>query len=101
MDNGLDAVDDEQMIDLIDVAEIAHHQSIGWDGLAVPRREVIEYRHIVSAIEELLDGMAADATRAASHQDACHQFLGEARKYTSFILFLGLFTPNYTTHGEL
>lgn len=73
------SIDHEKMIEVVDVAEIANHKPIGRNGLAVADRKIIEYRDIVAAVEELLDGVTANVACATRHQDTCHRNSRRAR----------------------
>jgi hypothetical protein len=69
VDHRFDPVDDEQVVEVIDVAEVAQDQAFGRHGLVVAGRQVVEDRDVVPASEELLDGVAADVSSAARDEN--------------------------------
>ena len=68
--HGVDAVDDQQMVDVVDVFEVADDEVVRGDVGAVPGREVVVHGHGVPAGEEPPGGESADVPGSADDEDA-------------------------------
>ena len=59
----------DQLPDRRRVEEIGHHQAgIGMDRLAMADREVVDHDHLVAALDQGVDGVAADIAGATGDQ---------------------------------
>ena len=73
MDDRLDAVLDQDVIEPLDLGQVADDEPLGRHRLAMPQRQVVVDPDVMAARQEQLDGMTADVAGAAGDENS-HEY---------------------------
>jgi hypothetical protein len=70
MHHSLDALGHEEVIELVNLVQIAHDQTVRRHGSSMAHRQIVIDPDVMAPVKEQLDGMTADIARAASDEDS-------------------------------